>query len=83
MWFSVDGIFMRTTFSRQPAMHAVLDQHLLNSLRPELEAIKPMKAVFDRDYVRNLDGKFIKQSATKWDAAQELIKDIENFKKRK
>jgi myo-inositol-1-phosphate synthase len=59
----------------------VLDQHLLNALRPELEAIKPMKAVFDRNYVKNLDGTFIKQSATKWDAAQELISDIENFKK--
>jgi myo-inositol-1-phosphate synthase len=66
----------------QAATHArVLDQRLLDSIRPELEVIKPMKAVFDRDYVRNLDGKFIKQSATKWDAAQELIKDIETFKK--
>ncbi|WP_276483965.1 inositol-3-phosphate synthase [Paraflavitalea pollutisoli] len=59
----------------------VLDQHLLDALRPELEAIKPMKAVFDRSYARNLDGTFIKNSATKWDAAQELIEDIENFKK--
>jgi myo-inositol-1-phosphate synthase len=59
----------------------VLDQHLLNALKPELEAIKPMKAVFDRSYVRNLDGTFIKQTATKWDAAQELIRDIETFKK--
>lgn len=58
----------------------VLDQHLLDALRPELEAIKPMKAVFDRSYARNLDGTFIKDSATKWDAAQELIQDMENFK---
>jgi myo-inositol-1-phosphate synthase len=66
----------------QAASHArVLDQHLLNAIRPELEAIKPMKAVFDRNYVKNLDGTFIKQTATKWDAAQELIRDIETFKK--
>lgn len=66
----------------QAASHArVLDQRLLDAIRPELEVIKPMRAVFDRDYVRNLDGTFIKQSATKWDAAQELIKDIEAFKK--
>jgi myo-inositol-1-phosphate synthase len=66
----------------QAATHArVLDQHLLDAIRPELELIKPMKAFFDRDYVKNLDGKFIKQSATKWDAAQELIADINNFKK--
>ncbi|OQP68299.1 inositol-3-phosphate synthase [Niastella populi] len=66
----------------EAASHAkVLDQHLLDALKPELETIRPMKAVFDRDYVRNLDGKFIKQSANKWDAAQELIRDIETFKK--
>lgn len=66
----------------EAASHArVLDQQLLSSIRPELEAIKPMKAVFDRSYVRNLDGTFIKQTATKWDAAQELIRDIETFKK--
>lgn len=66
----------------QAATHArVLDQHLLDAIRPELELIKPMKAFFDRDYVKNLDGKFIKQSATRWDAAQELIQDIEHFKK--
>lgn len=66
----------------QAASHArVLDQRLLDAIRPELEVIKPMRAVFDRDYVRNLDGTFIKQSTTKWEAAQELIKDIEAFKK--
>ena len=58
----------------------VLDQHLLNAIRPELETIKPMKAFFERDYVKNLDGTFIKQVATKWDAARELMKDIETFK---
>ncbi|MDF2193401.1 inositol-3-phosphate synthase [Paraflavitalea sp. CAU 1676] len=66
----------------QAASHAkVLDQHLLDAIRPELEAIKPMKAVFDRSYVKNLDGTFIKETANKWEAAQELIKDIEQFKK--
>ncbi|OQP39997.1 inositol-3-phosphate synthase [Niastella yeongjuensis] len=70
-----DNVFQAASQAR------VLDQHLLNAIRPELEAIKPMKAVFDRNYVKNLDGKFIKQSANKWDAAQELIRDIETFKK--
>ena len=70
-----DNVFQAASQAR------VLDQHLLNAIRPELEVIKPMKAVFDRNYVRNLDGKFIKQTATKWDAVQELISDIETFKK--
>ena len=58
----------------------VLDQSLLQSIKPELEAIKPMKAVFDRSYVSNLDGKNVKTGATKYDLAMQVIEDIENFK---
>ena len=59
----------------------VLDQHLLDSIKAELEVIKPMTAVFDKSYVQNLDGKNVKSAPTKWDLAEEVIKDIENFKK--
>lgn len=58
----------------------VLEASLLSAIKPELEAIKPMKAVFDKSYVKNLDGTHIKQAATKWDLANEVIQDIENFK---
>lgn len=58
----------------------VLDLPLLQSIKAELEAIKPMKAVFDRSYVSNLDGKNIKTAATKYDLAMQVIEDIENFK---
>src|SRR5580658_4953058 len=34
----------------------VLEAHTLQALKAELEAIKPMKAVFDRSYIKNLDG---------------------------
>lgn len=65
----------------EAAMNAkVLEASLLNAIKPELEAIKPMKAVFDKSYVKNLDGAHIKQAATKWDLANEVINDIENFK---
>ena len=40
----------------------VLDANLLNAIRPELEAIKPMKAVFDKSYVQNLDGTNVKKA---------------------
>src|SRR5271169_3684243 len=40
----------------------VLEAGILQALRPELEAIKPMKAVFDRSYIKNLDGTHIKQA---------------------
>jgi myo-inositol-1-phosphate synthase len=58
----------------------VLDKHLLNQIKPELEAIKPMKAVFDKNYAKNLDGTHVKEAPTKWDLANMLIDDIENFK---
>ncbi len=58
----------------------VLEAPLLLAIKPELEAIKPMKAVFDRSYVANLDGKNVKTAATKYDLAMALIDDIENFK---
>ncbi len=59
----------------------VLELPLLQSVKTELEAIKPMKAVFDRSYVSNLDGKNVKTGATKYDLAMQVIEDIENFKK--
>ncbi|HRD42946.1 MAG TPA: inositol-3-phosphate synthase [Ferruginibacter sp.] len=59
----------------------VLELPLLNAIKPELEAIKPMKAVFDKSYVSNLDGTNVKTGATKYDLALQVIEDIENFKK--
>lgn len=58
----------------------VLDQALLESIRPELEAIVPMKAVFDKSYIKNLDGENIKEAATKYDLAMAVMSDIENFR---
>lgn len=58
----------------------VLEKDLLNQVRPELEAIKPMSAVFSRDYVTRLSGENVKKGATKWDLAQQVMDDIKNFK---
>jgi len=65
----------------ESAMNArVLEPVLLQSIRPELEALKPMKAVFDHEYVKNLDGTNVKEAATKMDLAEMLMEDIRNFK---
>ncbi|WP_461146889.1 inositol-3-phosphate synthase [Spirosoma pulveris] len=65
----------------QAAVNAkVLEPGLLNAVRAELEAIVPMKAAFDRNYVKNLDGAHIKEAATRYELAQALIDDIEEFK---
>jgi myo-inositol-1-phosphate synthase len=65
----------------EAAMNAkVLEPSLLQSIKPELEAIVPMKAVFDTSYIKNLDGHHIKEGATKYDLAKQVMDDIENFR---
>jgi myo-inositol-1-phosphate synthase len=67
----------------QAALKAgVLEKGLLDQIKPELEAIKPMKAVFDQNYVKKLHGTYVKKAATKWDYAQMLMEDISNFKEK-
>ena len=58
----------------------VLEKSLLEQIKPELEAIKPMKAVFDRSYVRKLDGPHVKKAATKMELAEAVMEDIRRFK---
>ncbi len=58
----------------------VLSAQDLLPLREELEAIRPMPAVFDRRYVRNLDGLHVKTGETKLDLAHQLVDDIHRFK---
>ena len=66
----------------EAALHAeVLDRELLGQLKEELEAIKPMKAVFDKNYVKKLDGSHVKEAGTKMELAEAVMQDIENFKK--
>jgi myo-inositol-1-phosphate synthase len=58
----------------------VLDPGLLERIRPELEAVKPWPAVFDRRYVKRLDGPNVKKGATKRDLAEQVVADIRRFK---
>ena len=66
----------------EAAMHAgVLDKSLLESLKDELSQIRPMKAVFDQDYVKKLHGTHVKSGKSKMDLAEQLMADIEEVKK--
>ena len=68
----------------QSALKAgVLDKTLLEQIRPELEAIKPWKGVFYREYVKKLTGDYVKTGGSKWDYAQMLMEDIQRFKEEK
>ena len=60
----------------------VLHNEHLEAVRPELEALRPMKAVFDRKYVKKLDGHYIKKGANKMELAEQLMEDIRQFKDR-
>jgi myo-inositol-1-phosphate synthase len=67
----------------ESAMHAgVLEKDLLNQIKPFLRSIKPRKAVFDRNYVKKLDGKHVKKGKNKRDLAEQLRADIRDFKKK-
>jgi myo-inositol-1-phosphate synthase len=59
----------------------VIEPALLDQVKPELEAIKPWPAVFDRKYVKRLDGPNVKRAKTKRELADGLIDDIRRFKK--
>lgn len=59
----------------------VLKKEDIDSVREELQAIKPMPAVFDKNYVKKLDGSNIKKGKNRMDLAEQLMADIETFKK--
>ncbi len=59
----------------------VLSDDDLAPLREELSAIEPMSAVFDPDFVRNIDGPNVKEASTKMELATALMDDIEGFQK--
>ncbi len=58
----------------------VLEKELLDQLKPDLEAIRPMTAVFDQYYVKMLEGTHVK-TGTKMEMAEALMQDMETFKK--
>ncbi len=66
----------------EAASHAaVLEKDTLVQLKPFLETIKPMPAVFDQYYVKRLNGTHIKKGKNKRDLADQVRADIQAFKK--
>ena len=75
-------IFQDSAFDA--ATHAqVLTKDHLAMVKDELEAVKPWKAVFFPEYVKRLDGRWVKHAPSKWDLANLVMEDIEKFKKDK
>ncbi len=64
----------------ESAKHAkVLDEALLRKLEEPLSRIRPMPAVFDKEYVRRLDGPHIKTGRSKRHLGEQLREDIRRF----
>ncbi|NDW09606.1 inositol-3-phosphate synthase [Dysgonomonas sp. 520] len=64
------------------AKHAeVLTNEDLDKVKDELSTIKPMKAVFDQDFVKRLHGTWVKSAPTKWELMEQVREDIRQFKK--
>jgi myo-inositol-1-phosphate synthase len=60
----------------------VLDNEHLEQIRPFLESITPMPAVFDQHYVKRLSGTNVKKGRSKCDLANQVKDDIQRFKQR-
>ena len=73
-------IFEDTAYESAKNAQVLSNEHI-EMVREKLQSLKPMKAVFDKKYVKKLDGSFIKQADNKFQLAQMLMDDIENFKK--
>ena len=61
----------------------VLESSLLDKVKAELSEIKPWPAVFDRQYVKRLDGPNVKKGLNKRDLAEQVVEDIRRFKAEK
>jgi len=59
----------------------VLSKEHLGKVKPFLSKIKPMKAAFDKEYVKKLDGTHVKKAKNKYELALQLKEDIANFRK--
>jgi len=59
----------------------VLERDLLDKIKPLLSSVKPRKAVFDHNYVKNIDGPNVKKGNNKMDLAEQVRDDIRDFKK--
>ncbi|HUI42356.1 MAG TPA: inositol-3-phosphate synthase [Terriglobia bacterium] len=67
----------------QAALKAgVLERSLLDPVKDFLAEIRPMPAVFEQRFVKNLRGKNVKKAKTKMALAEQLMDDIAAFRER-
>ncbi|MDP3542098.1 MAG: inositol-3-phosphate synthase [Elusimicrobiota bacterium] len=74
--FFTDDMFVAATKC------GVLDAATLAPIKKELSAIKPMPAIYDANYIKNIKALNPKKGKTKMDLAEQVMADIEMFKKK-
>ena len=66
----------------EAAMNAeVLKEKDIDPVKDELVKIVPMKAAFDKNYAKRLEGDNVKVAKDRWDMTEQIREDIRNFKK--
>src|SRR4029453_1418138 len=66
----------------QSALKAgVVDPAQLEQVRTELEGVTPWPAAFDPEYVKRLNGPHVKKAANKLALAEQIMADIEGFRR--
>src|SRR5207249_10852668 len=65
------------------AKAGVLNPEHLGQVKTFLSGIQPMKAAFDHEYVKRLEGTHVKKAKNKDDLARQLKAESANFKKQK
>ncbi len=71
-------IFTDSAYEAAKKAGVLSDTHL-DQIKDFLQTIKPMPAVFDKNYVKKLDGPNVKKGANKYELAQQLMDDITRF----
>ncbi len=67
----------------QAALKAgVLERSLLDKVKSSLQQVRPWRAAFDERYVKRLHGVHVKKAKNKMGLAEQLIHDIEAFRKK-
>ena len=59
----------------------VLKEKDIEPVKDELQKIVPLKAAFDKNYAKRLDGDNVMGDKTRWEMVEQLREDIRNFKK--
>lgn len=65
------------------AMYAeVLKEKDIEPVKEELSNIVPMKAAFDKNFAKRLDGDNVMEGKTRWEMVEQLREDIRTFKQK-